>query len=57
MGGAGRRAPQGITPIGPVLFLVQLFMASAIAVLKKVRYALCPMPYALCPMPMITSSL
>ena len=22
-----------------------------IAVLKKVRYALCPMPYALCPMP------
>ena len=21
-----------------------------IAVLKKVRYALCPMPYALCPM-------
>jgi hypothetical protein len=21
------------------------------AVLKKVRYALCPMPYALCPMP------
>jgi len=27
-----------------------------IAVLKKVRYALCPMPYALCPMPMSTSS-
>ena len=30
-----------------------------IAVLKKVRYALCPMPYALCPalcpMPMSTS--
>ncbi|WP_445173911.1 hypothetical protein [Microcoleus sp.] len=26
------------------------------AVLKKVRYALCPMPYALCPMPMSTSS-
>jgi len=22
-----------------------------IVVLKKVRYALCPMPYALCPMP------
>ena len=22
-----------------------------IAVLKKMRYALCPMPYALCPMP------
>jgi hypothetical protein len=22
-----------------------------IGVLKKVRYALCPMPYALCPMP------
>jgi len=27
-----------------------------IAVLKKVRYALCPMPYALCPMPSRTSS-
>ena len=26
------------------------------AVLKKVRYALCPMPYALCPMPYSTSS-
>jgi len=26
-------------------------LAFAIAVLKKVRYALCPMPYALCPMP------
>jgi hypothetical protein len=25
--------------------------AGHIAVLKKVRYALCPMPYALCPMP------
>ena len=27
-----------------------------IALLKKVRYALCPMPYALCPMPDSTSS-
>ena len=28
-----------------------------IAVLKKVRYALCPMPYALCPMPYAQSYL
>ena len=27
------------------------FWIGSIAVLKKVRYALCPMPYALCPMP------
>ncbi|TAG88375.1 MAG: hypothetical protein EAZ09_00635 [Oscillatoriales cyanobacterium] len=26
----------------------------AIAVLKKVRYALCPMPYALCPIAIIS---
>ena len=29
----------------------------SIAVLKKVRYALCPMPYALCPMPYAQSYL
>jgi hypothetical protein len=29
----------------------KLFTIRTIAVLKKVRYALCPMPYALCPMP------
>jgi len=28
-----------------------IFTADGKAVLKKVRYALCPMPYALCPMP------
>gem|GEM_PF-3213370 len=36
-------------------FVVELRSSSDIAVLKKVRYALCPMPYALCPMPMSTS--
>jgi hypothetical protein len=32
-------------------YLMQSHNYGDIAVLKKVRYALCPMPYALCPMP------
>jgi hypothetical protein len=31
--------------------IVKAYKQCDIAVLKKVRYALCPMPYALCPMP------
>ncbi|WP_445172832.1 hypothetical protein [Microcoleus sp.] len=27
------------------------YLSRYIALLNKVRYALCPMPYALCPMP------
>ncbi|PHX57216.1 hypothetical protein CP500_001480 [Tychonema bourrellyi FEM_GT703] len=34
-----------LTPMGTAVSSV------TIAVLEKVRYALCPMPYALCPMP------
>ncbi|WP_445176886.1 hypothetical protein [Microcoleus sp.] len=30
-------------------------VSSSIAVLNKVRYALCPMPYALCPISESTS--
>ena len=30
---------------------LKVILGLIIAVLKKVRYALCPMPYALCPMP------
>ena len=33
-----------------LLNLLGLRQLAHIAVLKKVRYALCPMPYALCPM-------
>jgi hypothetical protein len=29
---------------------ILLYQPNNLAVLKKVRYALCPMPYALCPM-------
>ena len=35
----------------------KMYAKIAIAVLKKVRYALCPMPYALCPMPYTQSYL
>jgi hypothetical protein len=31
--------------------MFETYQKCDIAVLKKVRYALCPMPYALCPMP------
>src|SRR4028119_586706 len=33
------------------MYFFGAFAFLTIAVLKKVRYALCPMPYALCPMP------
>ena len=39
-----------------ISFTTETVIESDIAVLKKVRYALCPMPYALCPMPSLTSS-
>ncbi|WP_445173380.1 hypothetical protein [Microcoleus sp.] len=35
------------SPVQDILDLLQAY----IAILNKVRYALCPMPYALCPMP------
>jgi hypothetical protein len=35
----------------PTTYLGDRKLLTVIAVLKKVRYALCPMPYALCPMP------
>jgi hypothetical protein len=41
--------PDALTP--DELILLQEVEDTAIAVLKKVRYAQCPMPYALCPIP------
>ena len=38
-------------------FDTKIYIFRYIAVLKKVRYALCPMPYALCPMPYAQSYL
>ncbi|WP_445171542.1 hypothetical protein [Microcoleus sp.] len=32
-----------------ILYVKYSFSEELIAVLNKVRYALCPMPYALCP--------
>ena len=37
--------------LGRVCLQTRCRRNKTIAVLKKVRYALCPMPYALCPMP------
>ncbi|WP_445176004.1 hypothetical protein [Microcoleus sp.] len=38
-------------PFGVMLACAKVYGRYYIAILNKVRYALCPMPYALCPMP------
>jgi uncharacterized protein YwqG len=57
-GCCGLQFTKKYAPISTIDYqFTELLGEEIIAVLKKVRYALCPMPYALCPMPYAQSYL